>query len=522
MNEDERAEKAVERNIARAKERLKAKKARKDFKTFAPAVLRDEKTGKPITLAAIHELAIDFVLASFSAGKFPAIQLPVEHGKSSIFAVAWPLWCWTNDRNEAIKLVSSSQDIVKTRIRQIQSYVTGKHDGSLNRISPNLQPDKKEGWAKDQIHLQREVTAFPSLWAHPVLGTAEGGRCGGLILDDAVSRANSIQKDLCQDVIDAIEDSWLKRLHAGGWAMALNTPWTTKDYMAHLRKSRLGQWAILRVPVNKTLDGYDVEVAGLPGFNAPTSLPLWNRFSRAYFQMKIEGEGIRAFRRNFQLDPYSEDERKLPHFEQSCKAGAGQKVEDILRAHGKGLRFMGVDPGGEGRPGTAIFVLQVAPNSGKRMPLSIRYGQWGPREVAEQVIADYLKWEPAVAYVENNALQAAFVDLIRLIPDAPVIPIRGFTTGRQKADPSIGIEGIDIELANGDWIIPAGEFDSHEVGCRCDWCRWKDEVGTYPNCETSDGLMATWFAWSAARMGGGKSVPAASYGDSEFADDFEE
>lgn len=515
MNEKERAIHAIERRIKKAEEKRANLRARKDFKLFAPRVLRDEQTAKPIELAPIHELAIDFFEYCMRIGKFPAIIFPVEHGKSSLFAVGLPLYRWGQDRSETLKLVSASKDIIQTRVKQSRGYISGKHDNAYNRICPDVKPDKEEGWRTDQIHIIRDVAAFPSLWAHPVLGAAEGGRCGGLILDDVVSRANSIQKNLCQDVIDACEDSWLKRVHAGGWAMLLNTPWTTNDYVAHITKSRLGQWAVLKVPVNKTLDGYDVLVLGLDGWDHPKRLPLWNRFSKEYFLKKIEGEGIRAFRRNFQLDPYSEDERKLPHFDQAVKNGAGITVESILARWPRCARFTGIDPGGDKRPGTAIITLGISPDTYQRFPLSVRFGQWGPKRVAEETIREQLKWNSHVINFENNSLQEAFIDLVRMIPNSPVMPIRGFQTGKQKSDPEIGIEGLDIEFERGYWIIPSAEFEDHEVGCTCGWCRWVAEILNYPNYDTSDGLMATWFAWNAARVGGTGRDYASSAGERE-------
>lgn len=448
-------------------------------------------------------------------GIYPALQWPREHGKSSIFGVGLPLFKWGGDLSHTMKLVSASKDIIQTRVKQSRGYIVGKYDRAYNRICPDVKPDKAEGWRKDQLHIVRDVAAFPSLWAHPVLASAEGGRCTGLILDDVISRANSMEKNLCPNVIDACEESWLKVLHVGGWVIFLNTPWTTTDYMAHIQKSRLGQWAILKIAVNKALDGYDVTILGLDGYDYPRTLPLWDRFSKDYFLKKIAGEGFRSFRRNFQLDPYSEDERKLPNFKKAVDAGAGVTVQALLDRWPRCMRFTGIDPGGSNRLGTAIITLGISPDTLQRFPLSVRFGAWKPKRVAEEAIREQLKWNSAVIYFENNALQEAFIDLIRLIPGAPVMPIKGFYTGKQKSDPQIGIEGLDIEFGNGNWIIPSAEFEHHEVGCECGWCRWKAELLNYPNYETTDGVMGTWFSWSALRVGGSGRDFAESAGDRE-------
>jgi len=251
-------------------------------------------------------------------------------------------------------------------------------------------------------------------------------------------------------------------------------------------------------------------------FPHPKTLPLWQKWNTKQLQKKYF-EGPREFRRGFQLDAMSDDERKLPHFDQAVKAGRGLTVEKLLTIEAQTTLFMGVDPGGSSRPGTALFILGL--NSGSRIPLYIKYGQFGPRQFAEAVVNTYLHWSPyvnwlpVVVYIENNSLQESYLELVRLLPGAPVIPLVGCETGRNKSDPTIGIEGLDTEFIQGNWTIPAGEFYDHDIGCTCDWCRWYSEVLNYPNYPTSDGLMAMWFAWRALRKGDANQGKAMSSGD---------
>lgn len=252
------------RKFARAAQAKNDRLAGKSFKLFCERVLRDEKSGVPIKLDEIHELAIDFVDYCIENGKYCAAILPWGHGKSSIFAVGFPIWWWGRyNINESFKLVSGDDKVVMTRVGQIQNYVTGKYDDSLNRIFPRIKPDFSEGWEKHKIFIERTTPGWPSLWAHSVLATGEGGRCGVLILDDVVTRANSIQKNLARDVIDAVEFTWLKRLSPpDDFALLLNTPWTTTDLVAHITRSRLKRWAVIKIAVNKELTGMNVEVYG--------------------------------------------------------------------------------------------------------------------------------------------------------------------------------------------------------------------------------------------------------------------
>jgi len=239
-----------------------ARLSQDDFKCFCEYVGRDEATEENIKLSAIHNLMIDFVDYCISIDKFALLEMPWEHGKSSIFSVLYPLHRIGKNPNLTIKLVSGKEDVVKIRVKQIRDYIDGKHGGVYNRVFPNIRADRKAGYSNFQIHVEREVSACPTIWAHSVLSSAEGPRCGLLLLDDCITRANSLSKDYNQVVIDAIEGSWMKRLHPDGMVIMLNTPFSQKDAVAHITKSRLERWCILKVAVNKSLDGYDVTTIG--------------------------------------------------------------------------------------------------------------------------------------------------------------------------------------------------------------------------------------------------------------------
>ena len=253
-----------QKKAAKAVEARGDRVARKDFKVFCERVLRDEKTGKRIKLSEIHRIAIDFWEYCYANEKYCLLVLPWGHGKSSIFAVGLPLWWWaTHNQNESIKLVSGDDSVVMTRVKQIQNIITGKYKNDFRRIFPHIQQDTAAGWSKHEIFIKRTTPGFPSLWAHSVLSTGEGGRCGGLILDDVVTRANSVQKNIAQDVIDAVEFTWMKRLSPPDeFCLCLNTPWTTTDLVAHIIKSRLKRWGVLKVAVAKNMERMNVEVFG--------------------------------------------------------------------------------------------------------------------------------------------------------------------------------------------------------------------------------------------------------------------
>jgi hypothetical protein len=74
------------------------------------------------------------------------------------------------------------------------------------------------------------------------------------------------------------------------------------------------------------------------------------------------------------------------------------------------------------------------------------------------------------------------------------LPLQGFTTGRQKADPAIGLPSLEVEFANGMWRIPL----LHEIGPADSdtdpWVRLVREFQGHPFHSSDDLVMATWFA----------------------------
>jgi hypothetical protein len=87
------------------------------------------------------------------------------------------------------------------------------------------------------------------------------------------------------------------------------------------------------------------------------------------------------------------------------------------------------------------------------------------------------------------------------------MPVVGHTTGKQKADETIGLPGLAAKMSNGAWIIPSAE--EHGADCVCAWCAWMNEMMLYPGGATTDTIMAMWFADSAAGTAG--THPADSF-----------
>lgn len=79
------------------------------------------------------------------------------------------------------------------------------------------------------------------------------------------------------------------------------------------------------------------------------------------------------------------------------------------------------------------------------------------------------------------------------------LPVDGYQTGRAKADPTFGVEGIFVELANGAWAFPTDRYGHVDPRVQrvIDACLYYN-----PEKHTDDVLMALWLATTKAREWG--------------------
>lgn len=224
-----------------------------------------------------------------------------------------------------------------------------------------------------------------------------------------------------------------------------------------------------------------------------------------------------AFERGFRQRPFSDSDRRFPHFGplvEACRA-KGYKLAKLgsgpKRSKKSWDTAVGVDLSGDKRPGNAIFALSVTPDR-YFIPRVIRVGAWKSPELAAQCQMIDNRLRPMLWVVENNGYQRALLEWalaarggLRL-EDGRKLKLTwtnrlvAFTTGRNKVDPDVGIAAMDIEFSNGSWLLPMGDLpvESHPDGsCPCAACRWIREMKSSPNCETNDIEMACWFAWEA-------------------------
>jgi len=245
-------------------------------------------------------------------------------------------------------------------------------------------------------------------------------------------------------------------------------------------------------------------------------LPGWvDRWGPAALRKRELEIGPRAFAQGYRMRPYASEELAFPHFERALELGLRESIPEPLPRDW--VRFVGVDLSSAKRPGNVAFAAAVDAH-GVRRPLDVVRIKGSSPAVARAIGGVVERWRPQAVVVENNGYQAALEEWVRELggrfPWWPLIV--PFLTGSNKADPVLGLPGLDVEFANGAWVVPRElnpRANGHPLYCECGPCVWVAETLAYPHGRATDTVMAMWFCREGIR---GWLESAASRGEDEL------
>jgi hypothetical protein len=202
-----------------------------------------------------------------------------------------------------------------------------------------------------------------------------------------------------------------------------------------------------------------------------------------------------------------------------------ERDEERLMSHYSGnemLVYVGVDLAVQKKRANAetVFFVIGVDNRGVKHVLNIFAGRWSLVDIVKQFCRIQLNFKPVLFMVENNAAQDYIVQFLRgsdeilsaIVLDGQQdmrslrtitsqIRVQGFTTGKNKADPTYGVRAMAIDFAARKWRIPRGTQTE----------AWIKEMTTFTPLEhTGDRLMASWFGDRACSKGTGGRIRAYS------------
>lgn len=234
--------------------------------------------------------------------------------------------------------------------------------------------------------------------------------------------------------------------------------------------------------------------------SAPVKLrpiPLWEEggWNRKALQRKKANTPPSSFARGWWLLAADEGDYTFPGFRDCYTPGLPLGL--IQRRH-DWPTVTGVDLSGKKRPGNAIVTVRVDPTTQRRYPVDLRAGAWRSHETVAQLAEVNATFGPSVIKVEDNGYQESLIDWIEVTRADFWHKVEATTTtGATKHSEEVGLQALQVEFQNHAWVIPSDEFESHPPGHMtkgCMWCRWAHEFTQHPLAQSSDFVMATWFA----------------------------
>ena len=445
---------------------------RGDLKAFCELVMIDEESGRPIDMAPVHMAWHDL------ADKYNRLLVwaHVESGKTQQMAVALTLWDLGHNHNLRTAIVSNTKGQSVKIARGIKSYIETSE--SLRMVFPDLLPGRP--WGEQQFSVQRKTHAKdPSVQCAGVHGNILGARIDRLVLDDILDYENTRTAHARNDLKHWYKSTLGGRLTMHSMVRSIGTAWHPEDLLHEFAKSRL--WQAFIYPV---MDEHG-------------NVRWPERWSKQRIEDKLVELGPIEFSRQMlcQARDDATSVFKREWVDRCLALGDGRTMATALSVVPPGYSvYTGVDLAVSKRDSadfTCFFTIAIDP-FGNRHVLEIDAGKWSGPEIINKLKSVHRRFQ-SICIVENNAAQDFIVQFAR---GSSAVPVRAFTTGRNKAHPQHGVQSLATEMYNGKWFIPNdnGVMDTQTAA-------FVDELLYYdPAGHTGDRLMAAWFAREGSRM----------------------
>jgi hypothetical protein len=508
---------------AKRQKQIVCKLAAENPTVFNEYVLMDERTGKRIVQAPMHDQWQELI----SSYHHLVLWAHVDAGKTNQLSIGRVLWELGRNPNMRVVIVSKTSHLAKKIVRSCGQYI--EKSEALHEVFPGLLPanDAALPWTSYSLTVERTVMAKDaSIQACGNYGNIQGSRIDLLILDDILDFENTRTSTPRQHLWDWLRGTLFNRLTEHARVVFIANAFHPDD-AAH-RLAREPRFMSFRFPVINP-QGQLTWPTHWPHSRINEQRDLLGplEFSRALLCQARDDESAR-FKREFidgckaqgaglsfvssAADLYAELGLTEDGQEECADASVRYLDDDFTTPANGPVRFYtGVDLAVSRHDHadlTCLFTIAVLPNF-KRRICEIRSGRWSAPEILEKIRDTYTRFG-SLFIVENNAAQQYIVDMLA---ERSPVPVKAFTTGKQKAHPEFGVEGLATEFSNKRWIIPSTKGGG--AGAHREIDEWMIELLSFdPSAHPGDRLMASWFAREGARAeelqlaGGSGSVTA--------------
>lgn len=401
---------------------------------------------------------------------------PIEHGKTSVISIAYPLFVLGRNPDARIAIISETATQATRILAAVREHVM--RNERLHAVFPKLRPagGARTKWSDSEIIVERPSTGKdPSIIAIGVHGPLLGARLDVAILDDVLSFESTFTSAQREKTISWFRSTLVGRIVAGGKVLVAGTAWHNEDLLHTVSAS--GEYVTLRDAAIKA-DG----------------TPLWpERWPLERLEQRRREIGELEFSRQLLVQAIADGDSRfrsewIDHAFTLARTEGCTLVDSYT---GPCRTFTGVDLAvgtSDKHDETAIFTIALLPG-GRRRVLALDAGRWTAPEIVERIRTAHARYR-SVVRVETNGAQ----DYVRQFLATANVPVEAHATGRNKNDPAFGIESIAVELEQGLWIVPDAPATR----------AWARELIVYsPSQHAGDRLIASWLAREAARSNEG-------------------
>lgn len=435
--------------------------AKVDPATFCAFVLRDELTHKPIDMTPMHEAMHDEVTAHARV----VMWAHFESGKTTQLSIGRVLFELAKNPNLRIAIVSRAAKGAKKIIRSIKSYI--EKSVELHELFPDLKRhvDPTMPWSSEALTVNRDTMGKdPSVQACGLHGQIVGSRIDILILDDILDFEVTNTVERRNDVKTWVESSLFTRLTAESKVIIVGNAWHEDDLM-HVCVDTKGFRAV-RFPIY--VGGVDkANDNGEPWANdgrrrkQPKRVISWpaNWTEERIAQTRLDLGELEFARKMLCIARNDDMQRfKLAWVHVAYKAGVGfELVHSIEPTPGRVERvpngyqvFTGVDLSTGESNDWSTFITVLRHPDGRRQLLNVEAHKITGPDIVDKIDEIHQRYG-GIVIVENNGAQRFILQFSKVLSEAILWP---YTTGKNKADPILGVEGIAVELQRGQWIFP--------------------------------------------------------------------
>ncbi len=451
------------------------------------------KAAKLQNMQRTKELAAKTICAIESVESVPVRCIQVSHAEhtylcgrsytvthnSQTLSVGRVLFELGRNPNTRVVIVSNTVTQAQKLVKSIAGYI--QRSDELKEIFPKLKPNAMGPWTLSQLAVERKgQPKDPSVQATGVHGSIVGARIDLLVLDDVLDYENVRTPGLRDDLWDWVHSTLLGRLTHHARVISVGNAYHRDDLLHRFERNPI--WHTVRFPVVS-----DEGVLSWP-----------ERWPLERIAQKREELGPMEFARQMlcQARDDAESRFKREWIDLCLQRGNGRTLQHAIATIPPGCSvYTGVDLAVQQHSSadlTAFTTIMVYPN-GDREVINIESGRLAGPQIVEKIRDLYHRYQ-GIFFVENNQAQDFILQFLRA---TTAIPVRPFTTGRNKIHPEFGVESLAAEMAAGRWIIPNKDGRMHaEVDALVNEMLYYD-----PKSHTGDRLMSTWFAREAARQG---------------------